>query len=303
MLGIGVGIALLVFCGTVLCQESVEVEVSVFISKKIRPYADALGGVEKMLADKPGVYLNPLWLESDTKEAERQVADHLKTTSPVLVVTIGPEALFHASAMEYPVELPVIYTVVLNPERMIDERQKKICGISLKSPLENQIREIHSALPEVKAIGLLFDPVYNQDFYEEACRFCEEKPLKIVPLVVSSKKEIPGTLDANWNRIDALWMIPDQTVISERIVQYIIKEAISQSKPVIGFNRFFNESGAVMSFEFDYVKLGAQAGDLAFFTLVHGYCSDQDPDYGLLMNIKVAEQIGVGIRPGQGGSQ
>lgn len=39
--------------------------------------------------------------------------------------------------------------------------------------------------------------------------------------------------------MDALWLIPDRTVISESIVKYVIKEAFLRKVPVIGYNRFF----------------------------------------------------------------
>ena len=41
-------------------------------------------------------------------------------------------------------------------------------------------------------------------------------------------------------------MIPDQTVISEKIVQYVIKQALYHKKGVIGYNSFFIRSGAVV---------------------------------------------------------
>jgi putative ABC transport system substrate-binding protein len=64
------------------------------------------------------------------------------------------------------------------------------------------------------------------EFFMKAAAEASSLDLKIVPLKVSSKKDIPVVLKQNWENIDALWLIPDQTVISESIVQYMIKDAL-----------------------------------------------------------------------------
>jgi putative ABC transport system substrate-binding protein len=119
--------------------------------------------------------------------------------------------------------------------------------------------------------------------------------LKIVPLKVLSKKDIPDILKQHWEDIDALWLIPDQTVISESIVQYIIREALSENVPVIGYNRFFYESGAAMAFVFDYEEVGRQTGRLAVSMLSGRACEKETPVFRVWLNLRVIDKLGINV--------
>jgi putative ABC transport system substrate-binding protein len=121
------------------------------------------------------------------------------------------------------------------------------------------------------------------------------RDLKIVPLKVSSKKDIPVVLKQNWENIDALWLIPDQTVISESIVQYIIKDALFKKTPVIGYNRFFYESGAAVAFVFDYEELGRQTGRMAVSVLMGKACEKEPPVFHVWLNLRVIDKLGLDV--------
>ncbi len=273
-------------------QEKGRTDIVVLVSKRIRPYADTLKGSSRFFQEKKLTH-REFWINDD-----KEFLDSFKATlaglSPQLLLTIGPEALILAGSLSAVDPRPVIHTVVLNPGIVIGENSL-FCGISLEIPLERQITDITTTLPDIKTVGLLIDPKYNQKFYDQACGFCSEKEVDILSLSVSSKTEIPEVLEKHWNLMDAVWMIPDRTVISERIVQYVIRKGIAKKKPVIGFNRFFYESGAVLAFEFDYERLGAQAGELSYTRLTTGMCSNLDPVYSLSVNNKVAQKINVRV--------
>ena len=117
-----------------------------------------------------------------------------------------------------------------HPERVLG-RGDGACGISLNIPVEEQLRAIRSGLPDVRRIGLLFDPSVNGDLFAEAAASAARLGLSLIPLEVSSKPGIPGVLDRSWGRIDALWFVPDQTVISESIVEYVTRESIFNKVP------------------------------------------------------------------------
>jgi putative ABC transport system substrate-binding protein len=150
-------------------------------------------------------------------------------------------------------------------------------------------------LKSVKRLGLLYDPRYNSEFFTKVVAEAPSLEVKIVPLKVSSKKDIPGVLKQQWDNIDALWLIPDQTVISESIVQYIIKEALFKKTPVIGYNRFFYESGAAFAFVFDYEELGKQTGRLAAGILTGKACEKEPPVFHGWLNLRVIDKLGISI--------
>jgi putative ABC transport system substrate-binding protein len=170
-----------------------------------------------------------------------------------------------------------------------------VCGVPLDIPAQKQLEMIVRGLPSAKRIGLLYDPRYNADFFGKALAEAAALNLKVVPLKVSSKKEIPAVLNQNWGNIDALWFIPDQTVISESIVQYIIKEALFKRTPVIGYNRFFYESGAALAFVFDYAEIGRQTGHLAASVLAGKACEQEIPLFHVWQNLRVINKLGMSV--------
>ncbi|MFH1155018.1 MAG: ABC transporter substrate binding protein [Pseudomonadota bacterium] len=268
--------------------------VAAIVSNRIRPYADALGGVRDVLDKNGGIPLKEYWLNDYPDEERSSLGEALAGKPSMTILTIGPEALVFAQTLKGVETRPIVYTVVLSPERLIST-SGIICGVSLNIPVSSQLSDITKVLPDIRRLGLLFDPAHNREFLEAAGKSAMNLGVSIVPLPVTSKTQIPEILEKNLSGLDGVWMIPDKTVISERIVQYIIRETITQKKPVIGYNRFFYESGAVASFEFDYRELGIQAGECLLSWFGTGECPSPEPRYKRLINTKVAEKINIRI--------
>jgi putative ABC transport system substrate-binding protein len=197
-----------------------------------------------------------------------------------------------SSAVLHPV---VLYTMVLNPEE-ITGSSGKLCGIPLRIPIRNQIREITRTLPCLKRFGLLYDPRYNASFFTEAHQEGKAANIHIIPLKVASKKEIPMVLQKHWHQIDSLWIIPDRTVISESIIQYIIKEAVLNRTPVIGYNRFFYDSGSALAFVFEYQEIGKQTAKLALKILTSRICQSEAPNFQTWINSRIIEKLNIKVQ-------
>ncbi len=102
-------------------------------------------------------------------------------------------------------------------------------------------------------------------------------------------------LTENWENIDCVWMIPDRTVISEKIIQHIIKLGIYHKKGVIGYNSFFIRSGAVFSFDFDYKALGIQTAGKIETYFKTGICKQEPPEFQTVINRKMVDKFRIGL--------
>jgi putative ABC transport system substrate-binding protein len=135
-----------------------------------------------------------------------------------------------------------------------------------------------------KRLGILYDPKNNQQWYAEASALAVTVEMELVPLLVSrpsTQLEIVGDLTLP----DAMLFIPDKTIISRSVIQHVIKEAYQRKVPVIGYNRFFYESGAALSFVIDYNKLGRQVGDQVNGLLSGEICQGTiSPNFKVLVN-------------------
>ncbi len=269
-------------------------KVAVFVSRDIRPYVEAVEGMSVVLAESAGAKIQVFSLEKFKGKSRDVLVQSLSGEKFALFVAVGPEAVRFASEEALLEKAPWLYSMVLNPPK-VSGRMESACGIPLDIPAKRQLEMIAQGLTAVKRLGLLYDPRYNTDFFMRASAEAPSLDLKIVPLKVSSKKDIPAVLKQNWENIDGLWLIPDQTVISESIVQYIIKDAVFKKTPVIGYNRFFYESGAAVAFVFDYEELGRQTGRLAANVLSGKACEKELPAFHVWLNLRVIDKLGLNV--------
>ncbi|MHB8910678.1 MAG: ABC transporter substrate-binding protein [Syntrophales bacterium] len=269
-------------------------KVAILVSQNIRPYIEAVEGMSAILSEGTSAKLQVFSFDKFKGKSRDVLIQSLTGERFDLVIAVGPEAVRFASEEPALEKTPWLYSMVLNPPR-VTGRTDTACGIPLDIPAQRQLEVITQGITAVKRIGLLYDPRYNSDFFSKAAAEASLHDMKIVPLKVSSKKDIPLVLKQYWDDIDALWLIPDQTVISESIVQYIIKEAVFKKIPVIGYNRFFYESGATLAFVFDYEELGRQTGRLAANVLKGRACEKETPVFHGWLNRRVIEKLGMTV--------
>ncbi|MHB8773157.1 MAG: ABC transporter substrate-binding protein [Syntrophales bacterium] len=269
-------------------------KVAVVVSRDIRPYLEAVEGMSVVLTESAGARIQLFSLEKFKGKSREALPQSLAQERFDLAVAVGPEAVRFISEEAALEKTPWLYSMVLNPPK-VSGRAESGCGVPLDIPVKRQLEAVSQGFPEVSRLGLLYDPRYNAELFLKAQAEALSLGAKIVPLKVSAKKDIPAVLKQNWEQIDALWLIPDQTVISESIVQYIIKEALFKKVPVIGYNRFFYESGAAMAFVFDYEELGRQTGRLAATVLAGKPCEKEPPAFHAWLNLRVIDRLRVTV--------
>ncbi|MBW2022186.1 MAG: hypothetical protein JRI51_04850 [Deltaproteobacteria bacterium] len=206
-------------------------------------------------------------------------------------MSIGPQATRFLWSGKVHSDIKRIYGMVLNPEEIIGDG----CGVPMNIPIKEQVRTIEGIFPEFRRIGILYDPKYNQDFVRVASQEAAAQGTLIVPVAVSSQREIRRVLGSSWTRIDAVWLIPDFTVISEPVVRYIIKEGLANKTPIIGYNRFFFHSGAVMSFVLDYGRMGEQMALLCLEVMAGRPCTSLPPFFEVWVNSRALQILGLKI--------
>lgn len=271
-----------------------EPRVAVLVSRDIRPYIAAGEGIRAVLFEKADASVELFSLEKITGKRREILIKRLEKGDFSLFIPIGPEAVRLVSKIITPKSTPWLYSMILNPPD-VSAAAASACGVPLDIPAWKQLEMVRRGLPTVKRLGLLYDPRFNADFFANAAAQAGLSKLDIVSMSVSSKKEIPAVLKRYGEKIDALWLIPDQTVISESIVQYIIKEALFRDTPVIGYNRFFYESGAALAFVFDYTEIGKQTGRMAVDVLNGGSCEKASPVFQVWQNLRVINKLGLRV--------
>jgi putative ABC transport system substrate-binding protein len=178
--------------------------------------------------------------------------------------------------------------MVLNPQHILPDISSVACGVTLNIPVKAQVESISQVFPWLTRLGVLFDPGNNQAWFDQARPVAEDMGLELVPLQVKAED---GRLEVigNLSRSDALLFIPDKSISSKVVIQHVIKQAVLQRIPVIGYNQFFLDSGAAAGFIIDYAGIGRQVADLLTKKLTEGRCDGlTPPGFTLRVNAEVA---------------
>jgi len=231
--------------------------IAVLISSEIAPYVAAVNGLETTLTN---VQTQRFFL--DKNKVPYSLSGLSATLEPeqyAALIAIGPDALRYLLKVKDPP--PISFGMILNPQYLFEGHSFLPCGVSLNLPVHAQFVALLDYLPRLKRLGILFDPDNNQLWYDNAAVTASQLGIELVPLEV---KTGAGQISivSDIRQVDAIFFIPDSSIISQVVIQYIIKQAFISEIPVVGYNKFFFDSGAALSFIIDYEQIGRQLAEL-----------------------------------------
>ena len=225
----------------------------------LAPYEKAARAFKSALQPKAEVLIEPGSLSN--------AVDSVKAELPDLLVAFGTEAAQFAE-QNFP-EIPRVVALAPGAEA-ISPNGTPCTVITPEISPELQVRWIDETLPDVKSVGVIFDPRVSQRRMDELVAAAKKRPAgapEIVPIPVSSESEVPAAFSAfrkgRKSEETALLFIPDRTVSSGGTLGYLFKESLAAGIPVVGFNSWFADNGAVLSFAIDYAAVGTQAASAA----------------------------------------
>jgi len=284
----GIGLALLIFF-SYLSGECAQLRpVGLLISSDIKPFLMMVKGFEAGI-DAPSIRI--FFDKNGLPYSKDPLFSRFDFSAFTAIVAVGPRALTFLDKKKW--RNPLFYSMVLNPMDQVSQG-RKLCGVSLNIFSLDQLSMIHIILPKENRIGVIYNPLNNQRWFDFASVLSKTKGITLVPLKVAKGSDIKDIFITK-PKIDALLFIPDATVISRTLIQYIIKKSYLYAIPAIGYNKFFHDSGCVMSFDIDYTAVGVQTARIVELFLEKGVCIDSGPDYKILLNEKVVKSLGIEV--------
>lgn len=268
-----------------------ECRIGVIVSLKIKPYMDAVKGIDSTFESHDNIKWDVLFLDPNEDLCQSLLIEKIADKNYNLLLAVGPEAM-RLIWGAFPGETPLkLFSMVMNPKQELLQN-KPFCGVPLDIPADIQLGEFNRYLPSFTRIGLIYDPRNNTDFANAASIAASRRGIEMVHLKIDDRRQILPEFRRLRMKIDALWMIPDATVISESIIPFIIKEAIANNVAVFGYNRFFHENGALISLVRDYEAIGKHSARMVLSVLGGGSCQLDVPDYEVMQNPEVLDAIG-----------
>ncbi len=237
-------------------------------------------------------------MEGDFQKGKKFLARLKSGPKPDLILAIGIWAL--QVVVEEIRDIPVVFAMVLNPTTVIGQEAHNITGASMNVPIEQQIALLKRVSPQVKRIGVIYDPSKTGFLVRQAERIARDQGVRLVTKAIASSKDSFAALDAMQGEIDALWILPDLTVLAPESVQYMLLFSFRNKIPVLGLSENQARMGALLGLSFESARdIGSQAGELANEILA-GRSAEEIPfttarKVRLTVNLKTASKLGLQI--------
>jgi putative ABC transport system substrate-binding protein len=254
-------------------------------SIRIKPYEEAIKGFK----DVWGSELERFVISETRPDKIRK---KIKENEPDLILAVGIDAL---SIAKYFLNIPVVYIMVLNPQ--LDTNHKMITGVSMDISLKQKVTIITQALPEIRKVGLLYNPKSPSKYLEEAQELLNKKGIILIAKQTHGPQSVPKALQEMKTQIDAFWMFPDLTIVTPETVEYIMLFSLENKVPIITFSEKYVELGALLSIGIDSYDIGVQTGELAKQLLsdeqITKITSIKARKAITTINLNVAKQLGI----------
>jgi putative tryptophan/tyrosine transport system substrate-binding protein len=258
-------------------------------SFNVRPYEEAVKGFESV--SRAAIHKINL---SEIKGPD--MLDRIREKNPDLVVAVGMGALSAAWEVK---NIPLVYMMAADsfPDSLSAGRAT---GVSMNVSPDVQMDIFAKALPDIKTIGVLYNPEKTGFLVREALLYLRGKPIRLVAETIKSPQDISRKLDRIKSDIDAFWMLPDVTLAAPEALEILLLFSLENRIPILTFSEKYVEIGALMSIGTDPFDMGIQAGEMAEKILSGADPKTVLPEYARKTVITINETIGkkLGIRLG-----
>jgi putative ABC transport system substrate-binding protein len=232
-------------------------EIAILKSSDLKAYSDA---VDSFKTTAPG---GATYVEYDLRgdlERGKQLARKIRASDSSLVVAVGLKAAL-AAKVEI-VDIPVLYMMILDPLKH-HLTAANMTGILLDISMDRQFKVMRTFLPSLRRIGMLYDPDKTTAKLKEAESYADAHEFTLHGFAVGNEKEVPQQLRTLLSESEALWLVPDSTVLTDESLRFILESSVAKQVPVIGFSPELTRLGALLSLSIDYGEVGREAGLLA----------------------------------------
>lgn len=227
------------------------------------------------------------------------IAQQLKSENCDVVLGIAtPSAQSLANVFT---DIPVVFAAVTDPVSASLEGGN-ICGVSDLNPVSAQIKLLVD-LTGAKTIGNVYasgeaNGVVLMEMAKEAC---EDLGIEFVSAAVSNTSEVKMAAQSIIDRVDAIYVATDNTVISA--VASIDDVCTKANKPYLSADpTSTGELNCLVSWGFNYYNLGIQTGKVIESCLngtapseIGSVYLTNPSDFELWFNLDVAKKLGVTI--------
>lgn len=205
-----------------------------------------------------------------TEKQGKNLSKEIKKRTPDLVLTIGDIPIYTAIA-----DLPAVPFIVANQYSLDLENRSNVILVEDRLPIYEEVSMLKLLFPTIKTIGTMYNPDYTEKTYQELEQSAKRLDIKVAPLKVSSENDVGAYISAFKGKIDAFYLISDNTTTNQKSVDALFSFMKENHIPVLSTQYNHISQGAVLSISSDPIILGAAAWERAYQTINDGKISNR----------------------------
>lgn len=229
-----------------------------------------------------------------------QIAKQFVGENPDVLVGIAtPTAQALAASTR---TIPIVFTAVTDPlgaklVKSLEHPGGNITGLSDLSPVAQHVDLMQELIPELKAIGVVYNPgeANGVTLVELLKKAAKAKNIAVVEASALKSADVQSAARIIASKVQVIYAPTDNTVASA--IDALVGVANQAGIPVVGGSTSFVENGAVASLGFDYYQVGVQTADYVDAILKGKKPGEIDVKFAkgsdLFLNVKAAEKLGI----------
>ena len=195
-----------------------------------------------------------------SKAKSIRIANDLRNDPPPIIFAIGTKAAYTSiQKLDY---IPCIYAMVHDPIKY-GIYGDKVTGIMNHPSVDVTLAQVRLFIPKAKKIGIFISDASNVEVPTDASEVAQEMSYSIEFIRVNTNEDIRKEMRNIHDRVDALWLMPDSTLITPDNFHTITMMANRHRLPVITNSERLAQAGALFSVIPDLNGIGQQAAELA----------------------------------------
>ena len=270
--------------------------IAVIVSADVDAYQEALRGFKETIGHRIVAEYD---MEGDFDRGREILEEIRSKVKPDLILAVGVWAL--QVIVNEPVDLPVVFTMVLNPPSILSGEARNITGASMNVPVDQSIKLLKQLDPEIRRIGVIYNRARTGYLVTQAKVVAQEEQIQLITRdVLSGKEAIQAVNSLHQDGTEIFWILPDQTVLAPKVVEYMLLFSYRNKIPLLGLSERQAQMGALLSLSFGSSEdIGRQSAELSNAILA-GRPAGAIPfttarTIKVTVNLKAAKKLGLEI--------
>ena len=277
------------------CAHAEETTAIVIKSQDLSAYNEVVKGFQNECSNNK-ITIKTIYDLNGKMRIGQKIVRKVRRKKPDIVLAIG--VLAATVVKEKIKDIPIVFCMVINYERF-HLSAPNITGIATEVAIEDQLEGFQSILGPLKNIGAIYDPSKTGNIIISAEMKMKNLGVNLVKYEISSSKEVPEAMKNLIGNVDALWLLPDSTVVTKKSFSLIKSTTLENKVPLLCTSDVFVKAGALAAVFSDYKCIGTQAARLSGKILESsspGPLGIVNPDcFELAVNTDTVEKLGLNL--------